>query len=550
MLIGRFQGTFTLILIRLEIYLNCNQVSKKTIWIIISLMSIALIGLIGFQLFWINNVVKLSNQRFESDVRESLQNVVTKLERNEMLYLVSKNELWEYDTLMTKKWITATSGNVFWEEKGNEEEFIHSDSSGKRIMKFKTNQNNVEFVYHEKVKVDSSNGEIQVIQESEMRGISPRAEMTVDVNKLENKTAQMEVVVREILEMEAGETHRVHPQVLDSLLHEEFTGKGIHITYDFGVFNEDENNFVFVQAGNKEHLQNSQLKANLFPNDLLGNVNYLLVNFPDQNSFLLKQISTTLITSVLLIGIIIFCFVYAINTILRQKKLSDVKNDFINNMTHEFKTPLATVSLATQALEENDIRNNPKTYNRYLKVIKEETERLGDQVERVLQVATFDKGQFELKIESVDVIQLLNEVIDSFRIQIENANGNITKEYDRESFQAELDVTHFQNAIRNLLDNAIKYSPEAPVITMKFTGSEDSFQISVKDSGIGISKEQLKRIFERFYRIPKGNLHDVKGFGLGLHYVKNVVIAHGGDIDARSSPGAGSTFSIKLPIHG
>jgi two-component system phosphate regulon sensor histidine kinase PhoR len=422
----------------------------------------------------------------------------------------------------------------------------------KRVYRFKSNQNKVELIYQEKFVDDSVRKEANVVQESVVASINSEStrQVLVDARKLENKTAKLDIVLKEILELEAGFEHRVHPQILDSLLHVEFIDKGINITYEFGVFNEDDNVFVMANADNRESLKNSEMKANLFPNDILGNVNYLMVNFPNQNSYLLRQISATLATSVIFIGIIIFCFAYAISTILRQKKLSEMKNDFINNMTHEFKTPIATVSLATEALGEEEIISDKKTYHRYLKVIKQETNRLGDQVEKVLQAATFDKKDFAINKVKTDIVPLLNQVLENLRIQVESLGGTLQFSTETDSLETSIDPIHISNAVQNLIDNSLKYSNSPPYVDVSLICHSESVELTVKDSGIGIGKEQLNKIFDKFYRVQKGNIHDVKGFGLGLSYVKSVAEAHGGQIEVKSELGKGSTFSIRIPRNG
>ena len=372
--------------------------------------------------------------------------------------------------------------------------------------------------------------------------------IALDGKKIEKKTSQLEVIVNEMLELElVSHDQRIHPQVLDSLLHEEFNSKGINMNFEFGVFDPNEDNFVLAKTTDKDHLKESTLKANLFPNDLLGNVSYLMVNFPNQNNYLLKQISATLLTSILLIGIIIFCFAYAISTIIKQKKLSEIKNDFINNMTHEFKTPITTISLATQALNEDVISGNKEKRYRYLNVIQDETQRLTEQVESVLNAATLEKKDFNLSKKELDIVELLRQTLDSFKIQVESAGGSLSTSFDKKIYFIAIDPPHFVNAVQNLLDNALKYSLEIPEIRFEFTSDEQGVKISVEDSGIGIKKEQLKKIFEKFYRVPKGNIHDVKGFGLGLSYVKGVVKSHGGEIMMDSELGKGSKCTITIP---
>jgi len=523
--------------------------SRKAIFIIIGLMTIALVGLASFQLYWINNAIRLSKERFDKDVYESLRNIAERLERNEMLDVASRSA--RHDT-KGNIWISANEGSG---ERYVTHESAYYDIdtliSGNHRIKFKTNKNETEFFY-KKNKDDPGFVEIEEIKNYTSTGPDSIQSGTIiiDVKKLRNKSAAFNIVVKEMLELESDAEHRIHPQVLDSMLHQEFTDKGINITYEFGVFDEHENKFILAKTASREKLKNSELRANLFPNDLLGNVNYLLVNFPKKESFLLRQIWATLATSVILIGIIIFCFVYAISAILRQKKLSEIKNDFINNMTHEFKTPIATVSLATQALHEDTIMGNKETYFRYLQVIREETSRLGSQVEKVLQAATLDKKDFKLSKKDIDLQKMVKQVLGKFKLQVENRNGNLHARFDANVYKTSGDEMHLVNTLQNLLDNALKYSMENPEIMVILDNPDNSrIRIRVTDKGIGIGKGSLKRIFDKFYRVPKGNIHDIKGFGLGLSYVKSVVESHGGKVEVDSELGKGSAFSLILPTN-
>jgi two-component system phosphate regulon sensor histidine kinase PhoR len=372
--------------------------------------------------------------------------------------------------------------------------------------------------------------------------------LIVEIEKLEKKSEQLSIVVKEILALENDVEHRIHPQIIDSLLHSEFQEKGINIKYEFGVYDESHDKFVISKFENEDLLKRSELKANLFPNDLLGNVNYLMVNFPQQDQFLLRKVWATLTSSLVLIGIIVFVFVYAIRIILRQKKLSDIKNDFINNMTHEFKTPIATVSLACEALQEEEISKNKHTYKRYLKVISEETKRLEEHVEKVLTAAVFDSNGYKLNKKQIDLTKLIAEVVQSFEFRVKELEGLIDAIFESENVHVFGDELHLKNVIQNLIDNAIKYSPDHPKITIRTITTKNIVRIIVKDNGIGIRKEDQRRIFEKFYRVPTGNIHDVKGFGLGLSYVKSIISSHGGTIEIQSEYGKGSTFILSIPL--
>jgi two-component system phosphate regulon sensor histidine kinase PhoR len=229
---------------------------------------------------------------------------------------------------------------------------------------------------------------------------------------------------------------------------------------------------------------------------------------------------------------------------LRQKKLADIKNDFINNMTHEFKTPISTISLAVEVMKDNEVKKDSSKMSRYLNIIQDENRRLGTQVEKVLQMALLDKGEVKLRLGEVDVHETIEQVLTNLSVQIEQKNGIVNLELEAENPAIEADEVHLTNIIYNLLDNANKYSPENPVITIRTENAGNALKISILDKGIGMTKEQITRIFERFYRVPTGNLHDVKGFGLGLSYVKKMVESHNGQIFVESKLGEGSKFEI------
>jgi two-component system, OmpR family, phosphate regulon sensor histidine kinase PhoR len=240
-------------------------------------------------------------------------------------------------------------------------------------------------------------------------------------------------------------------------------------------------------------------------------------------------------------------FYTSMNTIMKQKKLAVIKNDFINNMTHEFKTPISTISLAVQVLKDDAIKKDENRLNRYIGIIQDENRRLGTQVEKVLQMALLDRGEVKLKLGMVNIHETIEQVLNNISVQIEQKDGIVNLELDADNPEIEVDEVHLTNIIYNLIDNANKYSPEKPEITIRTENVDNGLKISVLDKGIGMSKEQLSRIFEKFYRVPTGNLHDVKGFGLGLSYVKKMVESHNGSINVESKLGEGTVFEVVLP---
>jgi two-component system phosphate regulon sensor histidine kinase PhoR len=243
------------------------------------------------------------------------------------------------------------------------------------------------------------------------------------------------------------------------------------------------------------------------------------------------------------------CFYAAVSTIIKQKKVADIKNDFINNMTHEFKTPISTISLAVDmAREQAENRDSKKPLQRYLNIIRDENHRLGDHVEKVLQMALLERGQISLIYSAVNIHDIIERVLNNIGVQIEKKQGEVTLEFEAQNEIVQADEMHLTNIIYNLVDNANKYSLTTPNIKVATRNDENGLFFSVSDTGLGMNKEQLNRIFDQFYRVPTGNLHDVKGFGLGLSYVKKMVEAHGGTINVESKIGHGSMFEVFLPI--
>ncbi|HTF03110.1 MAG TPA: HAMP domain-containing sensor histidine kinase, partial [Bacteroidia bacterium] len=244
---------------------------------------------------------------------------------------------------------------------------------------------------------------------------------------------------------------------------------------------------------------------------------------------------------------ILVLFYYSISTIFRQKKLSEIKNDFISNMTHELKTPISTISLACEVLGDDTIEKSRERTDRYLGMIKEENKRLSVLVENVLQTAILDKGNFKLKPTPLDIHEMIRNVVANVQLAVDKREGEISADLRAQKTIIEADRTHVQNVIYNLVDNAIKYSPENPSIRIFTCDFMDAIEICVQDNGIGIARDNQKKIFEKLYRVPTGNIHDVKGFGLGLSYVKAIIEKHGGSVWVESEPGKGSRFYVRLP---
>lgn len=359
----------------------------------------------------------------------------------------------------------------------------------------------------------------------------------------------------------------IDKEKLDRYIRHELQQQGINLEYDYGVFSTKSNSFTIlngnyaveiggdVQASEgtvASGLHNSEYEISLFmSSDDVNSDNispgYLKIFFPTKERWLWSSVWPSILMSLLFTGLILFCFGYTLWVIMRQKMISEMKTDFINNMTHEFKTPIATISLATDSINSPMIIGNEEKVKRFTGIIQQENKRMLGQVEKVLQMAMIDKKEFELKRESLDLHKIIVEAVKKAELKVHQRDGQITTKLNATDAVIQGDVTHISNIIYNLMDNAEKYSPEKPRIEIETRDDADALTIDIKDHGQGMTKEQKKHIFERFYRAHTGNLHDVKGFGLGLSYVKAIVDAHKGNITVKSEMGKGSTFSVTLP---
>ncbi len=334
-------------------------------------------------------------------------------------------------------------------------------------------------------------------------------------------------------------------QTIDTI----FQDSGIELDYKFAIRSSNLGQDRFIMGSpDYNPLRKKEYPSLLFPYDFDGQQpNYLYVYFPKRSGYLLQATGFTIIPTVILTGLLIAIFTYAILIILRQKKLSLIKNDFINNMTHELKTPISTISLASQMLEDGSVTNTPKTIEHISRVINQESKRLSYQVEKVLQMAVFNEGRLKLKFKDLDVNHTLSNVLTNFELRVKSKNGELHAVLNGGNARVRGDEVHLTNVFFNLLDNAVKYSNGSPEITVETESKKDFIIVSVSDRGIGIPKEHHTQIFDRFYRVPTGNIHNVKGFGLGLSYVKKIVDLHNGKIKVESAVNKGTKFSILLP---
>lgn len=342
----------------------------------------------------------------------------------------------------------------------------------------------------------------------------------------------------------------VHPYLLEAMLRKEFSRRNIQEDFEYGIYDcfTDSivyGNYVSVDSVHTDSVEHTELQK------LDKDGHYFGVYFPNRRSSLWEEDENAWMWIFpFVVTLIVFSFfAYSVWVILRQRKLSEMKNDFIGNMTHELKTPISTIALSSEVISDPDIVKEPDRLREYARIIRSENERLRTQVERVLQIGTLDKDKLELKRERVDMHTLAVDVAEHFKLQAQERNIRIDVQLKAQAHHVNGDRVHLTNALTNLVDNALKYGREGGVVELTSKSKGGELLLSVSDDGIGIRREDIKHIFERFYRVHTGNVHNVKGFGLGLHYVKQIAEAHGGGVSVQSEPGSGSTFTLSLPLN-
>jgi two-component system phosphate regulon sensor histidine kinase PhoR len=527
--------------------------AKLRIRYLIGLMSIALLGLIIFQFYWIREVTAANNDRFTQTVQNALNAVTTKLamqsdnnflqqgQNREMPFRKARLESIR-DTLRT---IDARSNSDIQASMERQMDYFNSIFT----VSFDENTGQVYF-----------NVDFEAFMNQPPPGFGPQPGFNNSSRQLalENQmNNRLEMLKRSWATHLMGSENlfeRIDIAQLDAFLDQELKNRGIELDYNYGIVQKTDQTIRYRNTSdinNNKALINSPLEVNLFPMDLVQKDFVLSIDFPKKKNYLIQKALLPLSASGFLMLVVVGCFGYAVKVILRQKKISNIKNDFINNMTHEFKTPIATVSLATEALQDKDLRGNESIVDRYVNVIREENKRLGMQVEKVLQIASLDKKDFELKIEETDVHEVIQKALMNIKLTIEKRGGKLTSQLNAANAIVQADKVHLTNIIYNLADNANKYSTDEPEINIRTENISSGIIIRISDKGIGMSKEAIEKIFDKFYRVSTGNRHDVKGFGLGLSYVKDIVDMHQGEISVKSELGKGSTFKIYLPYqHG
>ena len=496
---------------------------RSTIWILTVVMAIALLGLLAMQLMYLEKMVAMRESQFSEIVRRSLYSVSTMLEQNETKYYLEK------DLAEAEQMYTGIAQDDFYFDKSREATIDTTLNTEDPSKLRPANRNTLKDL----------NDSYQMKQE-------------ILKNQYMHQQGLLNEVIFTILNESSGRpiNERADSATVASYLRSELEFNGLTLPFEFAIVNRS-NGMVYKTSGYSPMSQQDVYTQVLFPNDPKNKQNMLNITFPSKSDYIFSSVKF-LVPSLAFTFLLLGVFLYTISVAFKQKKLSEIKNDFINNMTHELKTPISSISIAAQMLNDDSVRKSPETLKHISRVINDETKRLRFQVEKVLQLSLFDRKNATMRLEEEDANASIYNVINTFKLKVEKFGGHINAALDAEDPIINVDRMHFTNVIFNLLDNAVKYRredvpPELEVSTIN--PDDDHVQITVADNGIGMKREDLKRIFERFYRVSTGDRHDVKGFGLGLAYVHKMIDLFGGTIRAESEVGKGSKFIITLPLY-
>jgi len=503
---------------------------KATIWILIISMALTFVGLILLQARYLRINAEMIENQFNENVQRSLFQTVSLVEENEALeyleqtlegdnYSVAQNKLLNMDAqnIKLKSNIDSMAGNLK----------LTSEQLNRPSIRLKTR--------HGKSTIEETS---RYLQDKFKQNFS------------RSKTILDQAVFRWMKEIDEKEiSERVNFEDLDGILDKVLVNNGVNLPFSYSIVDKQGKVIYNCHKDIKQseaNIQNNIYTQKLFPFEESNKAAYLQVTFPTKQNYILSSMNL-LLPSLALVTIILCIFIVAIIIIFKQKQLNNMKNDFVNNMTHELKTPISSISLASQMLQDPGVGKTPEILKHISKVIHDETKRLSLQVEKVLQMAIFEKDKSMLKLNELAINSLISDIVNNFSLKVTSKGGKITYKLNATNDLALVDEVHFTNVIFNLMDNALKYSDKPLLLTIETWNEKDNLLISIEDNGIGINKEDVKRIFEKFYRVSTGNLHNVKGFGLGLAYVKKIVTEHRGSIKVESELNIGTKFIITIP---
>ena len=520
--------------------------NKRLFFLLVVLMSLSLIGIIFVQGYWIKNTVETKEEQFSFNAKQILRKVSNELQQKELesYYFALQDVI---DSLGVTTDSTSVSeifrveqdeysGEMFIFSNGIIEEnhklstaFLDATSD---TIRFKDliNSKAAEFVKNDSVSESSS----------------------VSQNRLQNMFQMNEVekeLIRETVMEYTGKMpihQRISEPFLEELLTTELKRRELNTSFEYGVY--DDGLATKVRSDDFDLDSPATYRVSIFSDDRGTNNYQLFVNFTGKKQVVLSSITLMAALSIIFTLIIVIAYSSALSQLIRQRQISEIKTDFINNMTHEFKTPIATINLALDAIKNPKVSGNPEKVAHYHKMIRDENRRMHAQVENVLRISRLEKNELDLKKERLDLHDLIMEAITHIELIVEDNGGYVKTHLGALKASVLANQTHFTNVIVNILDNAVKYSPGEPKIDIYTENVRNNIVMKVRDQGSGMSKVVQKKVFEKFYREHTGDIHNVKGHGLGLAYVKRIVDDHHGQISVESEKGKGSTFIIKLPL--
>ncbi|WP_290143554.1 HAMP domain-containing sensor histidine kinase [Paramuribaculum intestinale] len=501
---------------------------KSTIWAITIIMALTFAGLLYVQVMYMKNILRMRDDQFAEGVKRSLYAVTGNLEQDETQYFLEE-DVAQIETSVLPRY-SSSSG-----EQGGIQYSFTTPEGKKGALTLQGDLNALD----------------PTITLTPRQRQRPTHEILQE-QYLKQRTLMNEVILRMISQSSTRPiAERADSGKVATYLRMELANNGLDLPFEFAVVNR-QGAAVYHSAGYMpEQVGNDNMFVQtLFPNDTRNLMYYLKVYFPTKRDYIMSSLNY-IIPAFIMTFVLLIVFLYTIIIAFRQKKITEMKNDFINNMTHEFKTPISTISLAAQMLNDSSVRKSSNMLEHISNVINDETKRLRFQVEKVLQMSMFERQKATLKLQDVDANTIVENIIHTFKIKVEKYGGHIEAVLKAEQSIIHVDEMHFTNVIFNLLDNAVKYRREDESLKLSVTTRDVSggrLEVTVADNGIGIRREDLKKIFEKFYRVPTGNLHDVKGFGLGLAYVNKMVRELGGQITVESELGQGTRFIITLPL--
>jgi two-component system, OmpR family, phosphate regulon sensor histidine kinase PhoR len=508
---------------------------RVTILLLAIFFFLAISGLILIQLYWIQNALALTDQQFRYLANKALESVVLNLEEKELI----KNIVEDIDSSSTDS-VTAV---------------VRADSPLARKLQGYQPKSDLLERYglnnpDEPVEVTSSGRKIFITSEDvpSIQDVTtePSLPMTEIKGRVSNKIVFLEKIMEKILHNTPDIKERINPETLRQELRTALNNVGIYLNFEFSI-RSGKYGSIWNTPGYTDKPGTNKFIIQLFPNDPVPSQNQIVLYCLQENQYKFEKIGKLGFMSMLFTGLLLVFSTGTFIVIFRQKKISEIRSDFINNMTHELKTPISTISLASQMMADKTIPEKDKNIDNLAKIISDESMRLKYQVEKVLQTAIFERVKMKLNMVETDIHIIIEKTVENYVLQIKNRDGRIYLDLQALKSLVYIDEIHLMNSISNLLDNAIKYSKGNPDITISTRNNKKGILVSIEDKGIGISKENLRRIFDKFYRVHSGNVHNVKGFGLGLSYVKKIVEEHNGTIKAESQINKGTKFTIFLP---